>query len=69
MMVMKSKQKIKKTPLENITLGKEEIKKPRTKQERLEAGETFVTSEKGNSMVLKILIYDNKINDYAKIYN
>lgn len=27
MMVMKSKQKTKKTPLENITLGKEEIKK------------------------------------------
>ncbi len=54
-MVMKSKQKIKKTPLENITLGKEEIKKPRTKQERLEAGETFVTSEKGNSMTPLIM--------------
>ena len=55
MMVMKSKQKTKKTPLENITLGKEEIKKPRTKQERLAAGETFVTSEKGNSMTPLIM--------------
>ena len=34
---------------------KEEIKKPRTKQERLEAGETFVTSEKGNSMTPLIM--------------
>lgn len=35
--------------------GKEEIKKPRTKQERLAAGETFVTSEKGNSMTPLIM--------------
>lgn len=48
-------KKTKKTPLENITLGKEEIKKPRTKQERLAAGETFVTSEKGNSMTPLIM--------------
>lgn len=40
---------------ENITLGKEKIKKPRTKQERLSAGETFVTSEKGNSMTPLIM--------------
>ena len=51
---VKAKKK-KKTPLENITLGKEEIKKPRTKQERLAAGETFVTSEKGNSMTPLIM--------------
>lgn len=58
MMVMKSKQK-QKDATRKHNAWKRRNKKPRTKQERLAAGETFVTSEKGNSMTPLIMSGQN----------
>lgn len=55
--------------LENITPGKEKIRKPRTKQERLSEGESFVTSEKGNSMTPLIMSGQKHVLDPIKDIN